>query len=254
MKHIIKIICLFLSCLSLSSCNILEAFEPLLMSTVFYYDSIEPEGETFSINDVNVFFDGSYKEYDGGEEASVFFSKYVKLYNYKDMAFRYRYTSKTATFNSPIIIGASAYAVDVYYEEEDFYSAAEEIVPYVNKSEGSHGEYLAYTEPVAFFITRIIDETLNQDNLYTVMFDKKHFTIRYVFVSNYYQEDFTYNSEPFLPGEDDWKIDDMVSLLLMLKWNNADSYGNDRVEDWVFDYSDIIDIDTSEESSTVITE
>lgn len=246
MKFLIRLSCILLVCLSLSSCN--------MDFWLHYYLPIPKE--TFETDDISLFLDGSYKEYNGGEDAAAFFDKYVKIDKYKDIDFHYSYQERALATNVGILYDASAFVVDVYYEENDFWDIVGQLAPYTDNAGNLEYEILNSVTP--FYDTIITDNSLNQENACSIMFDKQHYTIRYAFIYGYYTNHFRGEAFPYVRGEDDHKITAVLELLLKIKWNSPNYHyiegeGLNEIEspeDWIFDYSDIIDIETSNETAS----
>ena len=251
MKFFIKFLCILFVCLSLSSCMYWD---------YWFYSTLNIPDETIANDDVNCFLDGSYIELSGGDEAAAFFNKYVKLDKYKDIAFHYRYHERATLYYMDVLYDATVFVVDVYYEENDFWNIVEQIAPYNEHPEEVKQKIIDYIENDQFYGINIEDNSLNLDNSYYVWFDAQHFTVRYTLIYGYYTEDFRGIHEQFVRGKDDTQtdIDKVLRYLVKLKWNSPNYHyiegeGLNEIEspeDWIFDYSDIIDTEASDETSS----
>ena len=176
MKFCSKIMCLLLVCLTLSSCD--------FWGDYIYY-SMTPNPNTIEVDDVNVFFDETYVEYVGGQDAKAFFNKHARVDKYREIAFHYRYTDDVVSNTVGIILKPSIFVLDVYYESYDFSVNTFEILPHTNMA----GKMPSQIFDDGFWcVTRVIDDSFNKDNLCCVMFDEKHNTMRYVFIYGFYSE------------------------------------------------------------------
>ena len=244
MKFCSKIMCLLLVCLTLSSCNLDD----------YLYYSIKPNLNSDDVDDVTVFLDGTYAEYVGGQDAKAFFDKYVRADSYKDIAFHYHYSDHILTKTNGILLNPSIFAVDIYHYNDDFFEIAYDIMPLTNMANRSYSEYLSPNDG-NFLVTRVIDENLNQDNLYSVMMDDEHRTIRYVVIIGFYNENLRSDDEPLSPGDDDDEIRDITQALLpQLKWNTKSPYNSNDPYDWIFDYSSKNNVETTETNAEESTE
>ena len=172
-----KTICLTLILLSMLGC-LTACDTENIVGEIIVYDILGIPVPSQEVNNADVFMDGSYTQYDGGEEAKAFFDKYVNLDGHKDFSFKYRYVRRTYGKKGMYLTYASGFVVDVYYEESDFYSIAHSIIPDTD-------EDIKYTNDLEvvggfFKITQITNEDLPENSLCSVMFDKQHHTIRYV--------------------------------------------------------------------------
>lgn len=257
MKLLGKILCVCLIIgvlLTLVSfiCSYIDVFRSTALDDfLLAYLGLTPPSTIIEEDNIDVFFDGSYTEYNGGEDAAAFFNNYVELDNYKDIAFHYRYSSMVWATNVGVIHDASGFVVDVYYEEKDFLDIVQYLAPYTEAAEKLEHNVLHSGYP--FYITTITDDSLNQENVYSVMFDKQHFTIRYLCIVGFYKEGFRKDTEQIDVEFASLKIRPTAELIMQIKWNDAKYENGDEaenVEDWIFDYSDIIDIETSDETSS----
>ena len=237
MKYIYKAMFLILICFFLTSCDSEETVRDIIV-----HDIIGVPVSVEEVNDTNIFIDGAYTKYRGGEEAKVFFDKYVNLSGHKDVSFNYRYSERSMSPKRGIYLrNKSGFVVDVYYEESAFYSVAHSIISDTDEDIKYENDL---SPAYSFRITKIINEDLSEKSLCSVMFDARHCTIRYVFVYDIYDED-------FVRGYDDRDSDIeflLQCLMPSLKWNSLGLSLQEDPDDWIFDYSDIIDIESSEES------
>lgn len=159
-------------------------------------------------DDIDIYSSKKYTEYNGGNEAEVFFDEYAIVNEYQDAQFHYKDGKKIISTRSY----CTAFVLDIYYEQ-----FPEEIweTPGLNLN----FDYHYYNKP--FSIYKIDSEKdIYNDNSAFVMIDTQHKTIRYVFV---------YDSS-VTPNE----VDETLSHIFELNWN-------DNIEDWIFDYSDIVE-------------
>ena len=71
----------------------------------------------------------------------------------------------------------------------------------------------------------------------------------------YISKDFLADDVPFVPSVDDHKIHDLTEVVLQqLKWNGSGPRASEEPDDWIFDYSDIIGIETTDTSANESTE
>lgn len=250
MKFFVKIFPILLICLFLSSCN--------MDFWVHFYLPIPYE--TFETDDISLLVDESYKEYDGGEDAAMFFNKYAKIDKYKDIDFHYSYREIALETNVGILYDASVFIVDVYYEENDFWDIVEQLAPYTDCTGNLKNKILSSETP--FYDANVIDNSLNQENACSVMFDEQHCTIRYALIYGFYTKEFRGEATTYIRGEDEFRIKSVLDLLLDIKWNDPDYVyveGEglnplENPENWIFDYSDIIDIGVSDETASGVSE
>ncbi len=194
--------------------GILVSLLALIVIGVFFTGFIFTAiGDTYNSNidetdDIDIFLTKKYTEYNGGNEAEVFFDEYAIVNEYQDAQFHYKDGKKIISTRSY----CTAFVLDIYYEQ-----FPEEIweTPGLNLN----SDYHYYNKP--FSIYKIDSEKdIYNDNSAFVMIDTQHKTIRYVFV---------YDSS-VTPNE----VDETLSHIFELNWN-------DNMEDWIFDYSDIVE-------------
>lgn len=207
-------------CVSVFLLILLVAFPPIWNACI---------KETHNAQD---FLNGNYQSFNGGEEAKRFFDEYAYTQKYKDIAFHYYDGNKQISFYYAWV--KTIFVLDVWYEEDIFFNVVDEILADTDskilypQNYEYDGFYNAYT------ITK--NDNLYVDNYAAFYIDVNHHTIRYFFVYDI----------PHDPGA----VTDLgmySDFTISIPWNR----GPDNM---VFDYSDIIDINTSEGSSTVITE
>ena len=144
----------------------------LIILTVFPYAWNACIRET---NDVEDYLDGSYIKFNGGEEAKHFFEEYARTDSYKDIGFNYRDAGKLIELYKY----KTAFALDVYYEAEDFDRIFDAIVfdTDIQESYCSFGEILVYN--------LIKNEPLYLENSAMFFIDKDNHRIIYALLLNH---------------------------------------------------------------------
>lgn len=182
------------------------------------------------------FFDNTYASYNGGKDAQLFFNEYAYVDEYKDIDFHYIDGEKIKHYYNFWTV----FVLDVYYEKEDYNNHFDNITK--NSDECVSQGKLSISSDSYYDMYRVKkSNTTYTNNSAYILFHPQYNTVRYVFVLNEDIESF--------------ELKDIVDRSIELKWNDpSESETNNSHSDWIFDYSDIIGIETSEESSTVITE
>ena len=127
----------------------------------------------YETTNIEFYLNNSYVNYTGGNEAKKFFDKYVNVNSYENISFYFKDSSKKIGMYNYWTV----FAVDVNYEEDDFFDIAKKIVldteePVLHKDTG-YGlrEYVI-----------IKDEPLYYNNYATFYIDVGNYMIRYCFV------------------------------------------------------------------------
>lgn len=221
LKTIAIIVAIILVLISISLCIV---FAQLVWGIYSYVQSLPEVVET---HDINIFFDKGYTAYNGGKNAEIFFNEYAYVDNYEDIAFHYKDGEKNPGF---IRGQCTIFVLDVYYDEATFLEVSNRILLELTGQDAE--TYFAILEAEApyspfndgYKIERNESPYLN--NTACIFFDPRYHTIRYIFYCNN-------NTSAYAASES-------AFLTLRIK-NNKDE------NDWIFDYSDIVDSNSSAE-------
>ncbi len=121
------------------------------------------------------FLNDQYKSFNGGEDASEFFDRFVNTKDALNVSFKYSDASKVL----PIVKCYTVFSVDVTYDQEKY----EEII-------SNNSEYvisnLENTRVGDYSITLVaVDEQLYQNNYCGIFYNDKDNIVRYLFVCDY---------------------------------------------------------------------
>ena len=183
-----------------------------------------PFAEVDRTHNVNDFLDKSYVMYDGGRCAKCFFDEYVAVENYKAVAFHYVDGEKYKGIKNY----QTLFVLDVYYKKETFFEVSDRILTeHLGQDAKSYFATFDKTLDVQFNGCTIKkNEFPYIENNATVLFDPRYHTIRYVF--------YVHNTG----GVEDAKFAIKQTLRV---------HENAHQNDWIFDYSDLVDSNSSVE-------
>ncbi len=178
-------------------------------------------------NNSRYFLSGEYVSYNGGSDAAIFFEKYVDVRQYKEIAFYYGDYEKMISplkwiYNDNVY---TVFVVDVYYDNTIFYDVSSNILSELDQKDLKN-------VPKNYFDGYKIedsDSSLYTNNCAMILFFEYYKTIRFVFIcdcKNGAIED----------------VHDLISWSMPLPWNS-------NGDDWMFDYSDLMEIGTLESST-----
>jgi len=168
------------------------------------------------------FLTEKYVKYNGGKEAKQFFDEYVNIEDCKDIAFHYCDGDRLITIDGRC---QTIFIVDAWYEEDIFHETVNEILKDTKTPALDPANYTCDGFYVSYDVTK--EDNLYVENSAEFMIDVKHNTIRYCFL---YDEPYYYD------------IAGSITATFHVPWNYSPN-------DWVFDYSEIVDTESSPETS-----
>lgn len=179
-------------------------------------------------HDANDFLSGNYVDYNGGKSAKQFFDEYANLEKYKDIDFHYCDGDRKITFS--FAYTKTMFALDVWYDEDIFFEVIDTILKDTDSTTLYNSNYTCNGFGDSYIITR--EDDLYIDNYAAFFVDVTHHTIRFFFLYNV----------PHKPME--------ITDLRMYTDFTMDIPWNTNEKNWIFDYSDIIDLETSNETAS----
>lgn len=127
----------------------------------------------YETTNTEFYLDNSYVNYTGGKEAQKFFDKYANANTYRDISFYFKDSGKVIGFYNYWTV----FALDINYQEKEFFDVARKIVLDTNEPLLFEDEGYGFRQYVV-----IKNEPLYYNNYAVFYIDVDSYTIRYCFV------------------------------------------------------------------------
>lgn len=126
------------------------------------------------VKDPNVFFDGTYKTYQGGDKVSTFFPEYENISDYERISFYYFDGTYKA---SPLHRFLVTYELDIKYDADVYESKRAEALAGYSYETTHYGDF-------EINVLTSYDNNMGKNTL-CICVNDDNYTIRYLFFNNY---------------------------------------------------------------------